>query len=573
MILWFALVASGGELSGLITDGGGAPVDDVMVVGYDQRLSYAVTYTLPDGTWTLDDLPANPYRIRVLPRDDMNFVEAWLPNTAQFCLADVHPVTRKGSTTVPVALLGPGGVLKGRLVSPEGTPVGGVQIGSRSTLDGSTYQPRYALSELDGRFELPGLPLDRGLTGEFQFELNAFGWPNQWVGSVYESDAAAPIEVGFEGPVELGDVTLLPGITLSGTVRGPAGTVESGVVKAYTPSQLITADIGADGTWSVTGLPPGEALVWAEVDGLATTYWGDVDRPGERLLVPDERGAAVMDITAPAESVLAGRVVLSGAPDLDGATVLAYNSDRTVGVAAAVESDGAFVIGGLFGAAYTVQVYAADQGGLDGFVLDEDGDERVFTLAPEAVTDVGSLRVQPGARVEGTVTDQTTGDPVYGAFVYAESLSTEERVLSITDADGRFDIPGLVPDGWRLWVDYQYYCDDDPDWVSWYWRDQVNPALGGSVRLAAGDTITWDVAIPSDLDHDDMGDEWERENGLNPTRFDATEDADGDGFTNLEEYLLGTDPTDPEAAGGCGCGVGQAGAPTWTGLLGLGARR
>jgi len=47
-----------------------------------------------------------------------------------------------------------------------------------------------------------------------------------------------------------------------------------------------------------------------------------------------------------------------------------------------------------------------------------------------------------------------------------------------------------------------------------------------------------------DSDHDGMPDWWELKHGLNPhDPADANADKDGDGYTNLEEYLNGTDPT------------------------------
>jgi pectate lyase len=47
-----------------------------------------------------------------------------------------------------------------------------------------------------------------------------------------------------------------------------------------------------------------------------------------------------------------------------------------------------------------------------------------------------------------------------------------------------------------------------------------------------------------DSDHDGMPDWWEVKYGLNPRDpSDAAQDKDGDGYTNLEEYLNGTDPT------------------------------
>ena len=51
-----------------------------------------------------------------------------------------------------------------------------------------------------------------------------------------------------------------------------------------------------------------------------------------------------------------------------------------------------------------------------------------------------------------------------------------------------------------------------------------------------------DAGIPyADADHDGMPDAWERANGFDPQDpSDASGDKDGDGYTNLEEFLAGT---------------------------------
>ncbi|MBL7224284.1 MAG: polysaccharide lyase, partial [Candidatus Brocadiae bacterium] len=52
------------------------------------------------------------------------------------------------------------------------------------------------------------------------------------------------------------------------------------------------------------------------------------------------------------------------------------------------------------------------------------------------------------------------------------------------------------------------------------------------------------AAAPADIDHDGMPDDWEEEHGLNPSdRADGARDKDKDGYTNVEEYLNHTDPT------------------------------
>jgi hypothetical protein len=55
--------------------------------------------------------------------------------------------------------------------------------------------------------------------------------------------------------------------------------------------------------------------------------------------------------------------------------------------------------------------------------------------------------------------------------------------------------------------------------------------VGGWPELHAG-------AAPRDSDHDGMPDDYERTRALDPQRAtDAAHDADGDGYTNIEEYL------------------------------------
>ena len=50
-------------------------------------------------------------------------------------------------------------------------------------------------------------------------------------------------------------------------------------------------------------------------------------------------------------------------------------------------------------------------------------------------------------------------------------------------------------------------------------------------------------AVPVDSDGDGMPDQWEIKNNLNPKDpKDGAMDADGDVYTNVEEYLNGTNP-------------------------------
>jgi len=57
------------------------------------------------------------------------------------------------------------------------------------------------------------------------------------------------------------------------------------------------------------------------------------------------------------------------------------------------------------------------------------------------------------------------------------------------------------------------------------------------------------INVYVDRDHDGMPDDWELANGLNPNfAGDGSLDADGDGLTNYQEFLAGTDPNSPASA-------------------------
>lgn len=81
-------------------------------------------------------------------------------------------------------------------------------------------------------------------------------------------------------------------------------------------------------------------------------------------------------------------------------------------------------------------------------------------------------------------------------------------------------------------------------------RDAVDTRIVNEVISRTGKIINdedevggWPVlestSPPVDTDHDGMPDDWEAARGLNPKVNDSAEDRDGDGYTNIEEYING----------------------------------
>jgi len=74
------------------------------------------------------------------------------------------------------------------------------------------------------------------------------------------------------------------------------------------------------------------------------------------------------------------------------------------------------------------------------------------------------------------------------------------------------------------------------------------PTYGNGIIDAPSDVGGWpeykSTSAPTDSDHDGMPDIWEKKFGLKwNDQSDGAKDADDDGYTNVEEWLNGTDPT------------------------------
>ena len=202
---------------------------------------------------------------------------------------------------------------------------------------------------------------------------------------------------------------------------------------------------------------------------------------------------------------------------------------------------------------YYLQVYGTAAGFVDGFYA-VNGEERSL-VAVSGDTQL-EITLVPGSSFSGHVTDEA-GRPIAGVSMLAVGIAGERLVVASTDETGAYSLMGLTEGEWRIEASYGALCGNDPSYVAMWWGGVYTAELSPYVSSTLGEEREGlDFVLPIDMDRDMMGDTWEEENGLDPTVDDSTEDNDGDGFTNLEEFRLGTDPTDVVAAKTCGCKAG-----------------
>lgn len=546
-------VAQATDLVGRVTDHRGLPLEAVLVLAYDDRVNYEYDYTLPDGTFRIDDLEATPRRVRFLSPDVTDAVEMYFGGAPKLCKGDVVELPARGVLDLGTVVMLPGGVVRGQVLGVDGAPVVGAEVVARPAGVTPIAVARGVFTDDQGRFDLRGIPVEADGTS-WNFEVIPPTSPEQFLGPSFGAETAAVFEVAVGAPLDVGSWTLLPGGSLSGTAVGPEGPLAEGTVWAVTVGRTWSAPV-VDGAWEIPALPPGEARVWITAPGHATTYWPDATVPGGTVPVVDAEATEDVALSLDAEAIVSGRLVWEG--DLTGSTITLVDPTRAVQVTAAIEPDGRFAVGALGSGRWLLEVTPGEQiTHVWGPLLTSEGNLLEIALEPGEPLDLGEIPLPAGAAVKGVARDRVTGEPIYGAWIYVENASTGTTRLAITGKQGRYEAQRLPAGVYRVHAQYEPYCRGDRDWVSRHYPDQRNGVLTGTLPLAAGQVVHWRPELPFDVDQDNMGDGWEATFGLRVGKKDATDDLDGDGFNNLDEYLLGTDPADGKGCDGCAGGGG-----------------
>jgi hypothetical protein len=172
-----------------------------------------------------------------------------------------------------------------------------------------------------------------------------------------------------------------------------------------------------------------------------------------------------------------------------------------------------------------------------------DGSSGEFTVTASSGGVEGSALVTVTAEPSITVLAPKEGDVWYVGTTQSVRWTTAnlDNIAILYSTDGGQTHKVLVETVFEReadWGDYSVTVPDDPS------ADCVIIVSGyfGEAPTASG---VFEIRAATDTDSDGIDDGWERRYFADLSH-DGTADTDGDGKTDKEEYLAGTDPTVPE---------------------------
>jgi protocatechuate 3,4-dioxygenase beta subunit len=367
-----------------------------------------------------------------------------------------------------------------------GRPVAGAQV----TLVQGTSTSGTATTDADGRYEFGAVA-----PGMYVVSASAAGFVTMSAGQRRWFDAPRRVQVGAGRPHERADIVLLRAGAVEGRVTGPQGEpIVNARVSAlrvrYTNSQRRPVAVGKEvvtddrGHFRVFGLPPGQYYVRVaasvpttfslgpKTPAASATGYAPVFYPGVATLddaevidlgAGQEMAGANVAFRAVRLAQIAGTLVSSSSPLPDGTWVELVRTQVAVGEVAGgatPDGQGRFLITGVAPGRYLLRARAVPRAVVEEIAATG----RNVSLSRVANAEMGlvavavdgedieglSLALRATGRVAGTVRLDGTARPVARVTVTAFPADAAALHLgpttSTTDAEGRFEIGGIVGD-------------------------------------------------------------------------------------------------------------------------------
>ena len=480
-----AAMQPGAELEGTVTDvSTGSPLASALVTVYDTGGNYvAGASTGPDGSYTVASLSSGSYRLQFTAG---GHIAQYYNNQPTLASADAIALSAAQVKTGISAALQNGGGISGT-VTDSGSQAA-VPGASVYAYDSSGAYAGSGVTGSDGSYTISGLP-----TGPYRVEFSDSGYAPQFYNHQTSLGTADPVAVtagsntaGIDG--HLGAGGAITGTVTDATTGAPASGVTVALYTNTASSTLVASTTtNASGRYTLAGLSTGTYNVWFSSSSYLRSYYNH-----------DPVSVTYGQTTSSVDQALTPSATISGAitdaathAGVSGALVSAYNTSGSVVASVFTDLTGRYTLSNLPTGAYRVGFtdYNSSQNYLPQYY---DGKATLATADPITLA-TGANRsgvdgaLTPGAQIQGTVTDASTGNPVQGAFVKALGSDGTALSTATSDAQGHYSLGGLAAGTYYLSV---YPTSTSLNYLAQYYNGKSTLATATPVTVTDSQTLT-----------------------------------------------------------------------------------
>ena len=337
---------TGCKITGTVTDKNGDPMPGVPVYAYqystNDHIFISSSHTFSDGSYEIAGLSPGSYRVQIIEYGD--YVAEYYHDAYDLNLATAVSV-ELGQTISGIDFsLEIGGKITGRVTYANGCPIPGsiwiyaYDCNFDSSNCNNSYNSQLSFAQSDGSYIINGLSPGCYKVVASQYRYGG-EYATKYYNSAYDFNSATDIYVELGQTVSDINFSLEIGAKITGIVTGANGDpvpnlcilANNNSDYSTSPSLLwnILALTGSDGTYTITGLPPGNYKVKVTTYGTdyAPKYFNNMNNFDSASDVGIGLGQTISDINFGMDigGKISGRVTDADGKPIRGLRVSAYD--------------------------------------------------------------------------------------------------------------------------------------------------------------------------------------------------------------------------------------------------------